>query len=326
MLGLLIADGNLETCNRMTRLFSRSGYRVTVTASAEKAIGAVLRQSVQVVLLGRECGEMSAVRLIPVLKRCRPDLGIILLSDDLPLPVLRQARKAGIFYHALRPSKPGDEKEIKEAVRCAFDHWRHGQSLREAGTVSSADWRKAVHPNQGGSYESESHFQWNDDCPFERSDSSFGRRSGAGGSQRYRRLDFSRLLRPDRGRATGARGAYDDRRDQSRRRAAGRSCRAGERVTWKPILSLAMMEVKMAKWIILGGALLLALGMGVLFRFFPAAFDGGSGLMIWFFLGYCGIIVVAQVFAAARALYALARRHAQAGRLQEEQALERGKQ
>jgi hypothetical protein len=85
-----------------------------------------------------------------------------------------------------------------------------------------------------------------------------------------------------------------------------------------------MMEVKMTKWIILGGAVLLALGMGVLFSLFPAAFEGGSGLMIWFFLGYCGIIVVAQVFAASRALYALARRHARAGRLEENRVPERG--
>ena len=39
----------------------------------------------------------------------------------LPLALIRKARSEGIFYHALKPSRPDDEEELKAAVKCAFE-------------------------------------------------------------------------------------------------------------------------------------------------------------------------------------------------------------
>lgn len=80
----------------------------------------------------------------------------------------------------------------------------------------------------------------------------------------------------------------------------------------------------MTKWIILSGALLLGLCLSALFSLYPAAFEGVSGLAIWFFLGFCSIIVVAQSFAAVRALVDLARRQADAPRVQAKQPMKGG--
>lgn len=66
----------------------------------------------------------------------------------------------------------------------------------------------------------------------------------------------------------------------------------------------------MARWIILGGSLLLGLALAALAAWHPAALGGFSGLVIWIFISYCGIIVVAQVGAALRDVVALARRSA----------------
>ena len=66
----------------------------------------------------------------------------------------------------------------------------------------------------------------------------------------------------------------------------------------------------MTKWIVLGGALLLGLALVAVAGVYPAALGGFSGLVIWMFLGYCGIIIVAQVCVALRDLQALARRQA----------------
>ena len=64
----------------------------------------------------------------------------------------------------------------------------------------------------------------------------------------------------------------------------------------------------MARWIILGGALVLGIGLAALATWHPEPLGGFSGLVIWIFLGYCGIIVVAQVGAAVRDVTMLARR------------------
>lgn len=66
----------------------------------------------------------------------------------------------------------------------------------------------------------------------------------------------------------------------------------------------------MTRWIILVGALLLGVAIAALAVLSPAALQGFSGLVIWMFLGYCAIIVVAQVCGALRALGALLKRPA----------------
>lgn len=64
----------------------------------------------------------------------------------------------------------------------------------------------------------------------------------------------------------------------------------------------------MTRWIILGGAVLLAAVVTAAAALTPAVFQGLSGIVIWMFLGFCSIIVVAQLFSAIRALLDLMRK------------------
>jgi DNA-binding NtrC family response regulator len=121
MLGLLIADNDTEARKQMADLFIEAGYNVIVTNSAANAIYGILKKAAQVVLMGSEFDEFKAGELVPLLKKCNRDLTIILVSDEASLPTMRKLRKEGIFYHALKPSKPEDKEEIRQAVRCAFD-------------------------------------------------------------------------------------------------------------------------------------------------------------------------------------------------------------
>jgi hypothetical protein len=40
-------------------------------------------------------------------------------------PVIRKIRNEGIFYHTLKPAKPEDTEEIRQAVKCAFENISH---------------------------------------------------------------------------------------------------------------------------------------------------------------------------------------------------------
>ncbi|HXV22360.1 MAG TPA: response regulator [Desulfuromonadales bacterium] len=324
MMELLIADGNSESRKKMAQLCIEAGYSVSVAASAAAALGSLLKKEVQVVLLGGEFDELPAIELIPLLKRCQPHVSIILVSGELPLPLLRKARAAGIFYHALRPSGPGDEEEIRQAVRCAFATLKSEPLLRCAEAAHPTIWSRPVHPNQGGSHESESHSERSTDLDVGHGLSGAGRRSRPGRPQRHRGLGVSRFLRADRHCPAGAGGAADDRTDQGGGRTPGRGDGESRRMIWRQAC-YTLMEVKMTRWIILGGAVLLAAGLSALNAVYPAALQGFSGLVIWFFLGFCGIIVVAQVLAAVGALRALARRQAEASRQPAQQMMEGGK-
>jgi DNA-binding NtrC family response regulator len=119
--GLLIADEDLATRKQMADLFSGAGYEVTAPTSLAGALAGILKKTVKVVLLSTRFDEVLATELIPLLKQCNRDLSIILVASELPLALLRKARNEGIFYHALKPVQPGDEEELRQAVKCAFD-------------------------------------------------------------------------------------------------------------------------------------------------------------------------------------------------------------
>ncbi len=121
MFGLLIADEDLESRKQMADLFIDAGYHVTVTNSAANALYGILKKTAQVILLSNQFDELTAPDLIPLLKQCDRDLTIILVGNEVPLPSIRRARKAGIFYHALKPARPDDRDEIRQVVKCAFD-------------------------------------------------------------------------------------------------------------------------------------------------------------------------------------------------------------
>jgi len=147
--GVLIADENVVTRKRMAELFIKAGYQVTVPNSAAGALYGILKKTAQVVLLSPKFDELLATELIPILKQCDKNLGIILVASELPLSLIRRARCEGIFYHALRTGRAGDEEELREAVRCAFEKIaRQGEDL---GRNFQKDWQKFLIEKHGQS-------------------------------------------------------------------------------------------------------------------------------------------------------------------------------
>ncbi len=129
MRGLLIANRDATARQQMASLFQIDGCQVTCTGSVVNSLEGILDKSIQVVLLAGVIDEQQVARFVPLLKKCNRNLSIILVSDEMPLDLLRRIRKEGIFYHALRPV--GDEgwDEIRQAVNCAFESYQERQSV-----------------------------------------------------------------------------------------------------------------------------------------------------------------------------------------------------
>jgi DNA-binding NtrC family response regulator len=121
----MIAEQDRNCRTMMAELMSEEGYSVTVTNSAADALSGVLKNSAQVILLGNDFDDLAAAELIPLLKQCNRNLTIILVSNEESPPTIRKIRNEGIFYHALKPVKPEDTEEIRQAVRCAFENISH---------------------------------------------------------------------------------------------------------------------------------------------------------------------------------------------------------
>ena len=127
MLGLLIADEDIDCRKQMAEFFIEAGYNVIVTNSAANALYGILKKTAQVVLLGTKFDELTAADLIPLLKQCNRNLTIILVAANPSLPLIRKLRSEGIFYHALKPVNAEDREELRQAVQCAFESLRSDQ-------------------------------------------------------------------------------------------------------------------------------------------------------------------------------------------------------
>lgn len=117
---ILIAEEHPESRKVMADLCMEAGYSVTITTTAAGVLQGILKKTAQVILLGSSFDELAATDLIPLFKKCCRNLTIILVSNEVSLPVIRKMRNEGIFYHLLRPVLPEDREELKQVINCAL--------------------------------------------------------------------------------------------------------------------------------------------------------------------------------------------------------------
>lgn len=122
---LLLADEDQKNRDQITEFFDETEYRVVAADTVDVVMRDVLKKGTRVVLLGTVFDSIPASDLIPILKRCNRDLTIILISNEVSLPLMRKLRREGIFYHALKPVQADDRDEFVQAVRCAFNSAVH---------------------------------------------------------------------------------------------------------------------------------------------------------------------------------------------------------
>ena len=117
MQGLLIANKNQLEREQLAATFSDENYQVTTCETVADGLGKILDKDIQVIVIGGDYDEQHIAKLVPLLKKCNRHLSIILVTEEIPLELLRRIRKEGIFYHAV--GEIGQE-EIRQVVSCAF--------------------------------------------------------------------------------------------------------------------------------------------------------------------------------------------------------------
>jgi CheY-like chemotaxis protein len=304
MYRVLIADAKTDYQVGIARLLEENGYPTLIATGMQDALEQLRQERIQVVVLGAEFDGRQAADLIPQLKNGNRHLAILLVADDQVPQLARRIRQAGIFYHALYPSRPEDGSEILQAVKCAFASLnQNAQALSGQGRGSS------TFPNEKGEHhENAKTASRNDSLSASFVNAGPGGSGGARRSQRPGGLGLSRLLRLNRDRAAGAGNSAFDRDDQGAAPLEEQIAESVSQIIARPVLQLILREVIMTRWIILGGAVILAAGLTALAALVPETFHGFSGIVIWLFLGFCSIIVVAQLLSAFSALLELSKK------------------
>ena len=129
MLGLLIADDDARSRAKLGNLLLDAGYDVLTTDSAAQVLEVILKNVARVLILGKQVDGLSAADLLPILNKCKADLKVILVSEDVSLPVMRCLRRDGIFYYMLKSPGGEDQEELRQVVECAFRKLEGGQGV-----------------------------------------------------------------------------------------------------------------------------------------------------------------------------------------------------
>ncbi|CBE68038.1 MAG: response regulator [Candidatus Methylomirabilis oxygeniifera] len=110
----------------------------TVTAgTGSDALLAVVEHDVALVILDLSIAEPSGSRTIEILRKIRPRLPVVVLSDDRSLETGRQVLQHGVFYYLLTPF---DVDELDQIVRIALT----STMQRAAGVEErSREWQSA---------------------------------------------------------------------------------------------------------------------------------------------------------------------------------------
>lgn len=132
---LLVVDDDHEFLEIVLRRFSRRGLRAAGATSSQAAVAAMSKQEFHVAIVDRSLPGEDGVELMVKLRRCSPDLQVIMLSGYGDEQAISEARDRGAFDYLV---KPCSLSEMEAAVERAF----------RAGDGSRALRSKGVHPCQ----------------------------------------------------------------------------------------------------------------------------------------------------------------------------------
>ncbi|MDY0397736.1 MAG: response regulator receiver protein [Desulfuromonas thiophila] len=116
---------------QLHQLVSQTGGRPLGVANLAEAVSALRNCNQPIVLLSEHFDRSSALEMIRLLRQCNRRVRIILLADTDNVSFLRQARSAGIFYHALEPRSEEDLAELKLALHSAVEQCHEQQQTEQ---------------------------------------------------------------------------------------------------------------------------------------------------------------------------------------------------
>lgn len=114
---VIVCDPYPAEASRVRRLLSPR-YRLVVSTVPMEALDSILVGSFNAMVLALHENDRSFLGLIPLVKKLRPQMPIIVVADGRSLEEQRSAQRQGIFYFLPRPFAG---KEMLSAVANAIE-------------------------------------------------------------------------------------------------------------------------------------------------------------------------------------------------------------
>lgn len=102
--------------NQLGQFLMSRGHIVLFEHIGSKAILETLEQNIDIFILDLSPEDDSNWNVISIVKRTRPRLPIVVLSDNTSVDIVRKLSQAGIFYSAMKPVQIGEIEKVLEAI------------------------------------------------------------------------------------------------------------------------------------------------------------------------------------------------------------------
>jgi DNA-binding NtrC family response regulator len=109
---VILCDGNDTEAAQLSRLLAPH-YNLSLASAPMDALKNLVSSSFRSMVLSLQADDPSFLELIPLVKKLRPKLPIIVIADGGSLEEQRTVQKQGIFYFVPRPVA---SKEILSAL------------------------------------------------------------------------------------------------------------------------------------------------------------------------------------------------------------------
>lgn len=116
---IIVASSDGVLRRSLADLLGDSPNRVRTTSKSSELIQWILDGEVDAVVVDVDLAGMDGVETLPILKKLRPKVPIVMLSADTSLDVSRRIAEVGVFYHFVKPVDPSDLMHVMRAVEGA---------------------------------------------------------------------------------------------------------------------------------------------------------------------------------------------------------------
>ena len=112
----LLVTENEILIQQLNDIFLKNNYSLYIEKSKIKSILKLLQQEINLIMIYIDGSLNFNLELIDIIKRTRPRLPIIILSNDSTVETLRDFIQAGVFYYALKPIDDDEIYRLLETV------------------------------------------------------------------------------------------------------------------------------------------------------------------------------------------------------------------
>ena len=129
---VVIATNDIPSINKLSAILIERDYSIIIEKSKIRSILKILDQKIDCIILDLDTPQDASLDLIGIIKRTRPKLPIIALSEDNSIDAVRKLKAAGVFYCAIKPIQDEEIEKSIDAISVLSQKSGQQESLHRA--------------------------------------------------------------------------------------------------------------------------------------------------------------------------------------------------